>query len=57
MEKFTDRLAILGGYLVLYKIDTGPALAKEADGCTKETQKMADDVYKRQGGCLPPSFL
>ena len=28
LEKFTDRLAILAGYLVLYKIATGPDLAK-----------------------------
>ena len=42
MEKFTDRLAILAGYLILYKIDTDPALAVEADEYTKEAQKMAD---------------
>ena len=47
MEKFTDRLAILAGYLVLYKIETGPALALEADESTKETQKLADNVYKQ----------
>ena len=31
LEKLTDRLAILTGYLVLNKIETGTALAKEAD--------------------------
>ena len=47
MDKFTDRLAILAGYLILYKLDTGPALPTEAEECTKEAQEQAEEVYKQ----------
>ena len=39
LEKLTDRLAILAGYLTLYKIETGPALATEDDVFLKNTQE------------------
>ena len=47
LEKFTDRLAILPGYLTLYKLETGPALATEADVFMKNTQGQAEAVYKQ----------
>ena len=39
MEKFTDRLTILAGYLQLHGLETGPTLAAEAGGFHKVTQE------------------
>ena len=47
LNKFTDRLAILTGYLSLYKLEAGLALATEAQECTKDMQEQAEAVYKQ----------
>ena len=47
LEKFTDRLAILAGYLTLYKIETGPVLATETDVFMKNNQEQEEAVYKQ----------
>ena len=46
LEKFSDRLTKLSSYLVLFKLESGPALETEAAGFQMATQKWADDVYK-----------
>ena len=42
LEKFTDRLAILAGFLSMYKLETGPAYATEAEEYTIDTQEQAE---------------